>query len=316
MTNFVIYRIALSNKAKEEQYLNYFNGSNDLLEVMKQFYQYLVNEKVEYNIQGKKRILSVSSKIEILEEERCLASILDYGQTGEYSEIRKGDTHKLLHPVNKSDVQIRKLFSLIHVPKNKKYGYAIFEKKANYGVKTIFEKEINKFLKVKGFLDFKLEMTPGLNYNYLSNMIKKGSLKKINLINKEFSVPTQLSLFGFKNRLLEGLDVREFKFKSKTNCKSIKSELYNMFYSDKTINDKLIFRGNLESDEISFVINYKNSSKTFYIRDKERMRSNIDVTNRLDYENEIPSYESMIKVALELIYEIQGFDINNLGKVA
>jgi hypothetical protein len=241
---------------------------------------------------------------------------LDSAYTGEELEIRNGNTNKLAYSVGKTELQSRQLFSLFHIPKNKKYGYVVLESKSNHGVKSILEKEFNKFLKEKGFLDFKLEMTSGLNYNYLSNMIKKGSLKKVSLINKEFSQPTQLSLFGVENQLLEGLDVRELKFKSKTNCKSIKDELYNMFYSSIKIDGKLNFRENFKSDEISFVINFRNSSKTFYIRDKDKMRPNIDVSNRLDYEGGVPIDESMIKVALELIYETQGFDLGNIGKVA
>jgi len=316
MTNFVTYRIALSNKAKEEQYLNYFNGNNDLLDVTKQFYESLSNEKIEYDINGNKRTLCVSSKIEILEEERCLISRLDSAYTGEELEIRNGSTNKLAYSVGKAELQSRQMFSLFHIPKNKKYGYIVLEKKANHGVKSILEKELNKFLKERGFLDFRLEMTPALNFNYLSNMIKNGRLKKVSLINKEFSQPTQLSLFGVENKLLEGFDVHELKFNSKSNCKSIKDELYKMFYTNNRAEGKLIFRRSFESDEISFVINFRNSSKTFYIRDKGKMRPNIDVTKRLEFIGDIPTHESMIKVAIELIYEIQGFVLDDISKVA
>lgn len=311
MTNVVVYRIALSNKAKEEQYLNYFNGSNDLLEVMKQFYEYLVDEKVEYNIQGKKRILSISSKIEILEEERCLVSILDYGQTGEYSEIRKGDTHKLLHSVNKTDVQVRKLFSLIHVPKNKKYGYIIFEKKANYGAKTIFEKEFNKFLKEKGFLDFRLVMTPELNYRYLSMIIKQGKIKKVTRVLREIQNLYQLELFPFpkERRIVDPLPNKQEAF-------ALKRILYSLFFSKHNQSHKLSLGGMNDIDEILFEMLYKGSAITLYIKDKSKIRSNINVTQMLDFENGEPTYESKIRVALELIYEIQGFDIDDINQVA
>ena len=54
-------------------------------------------------------------------------------------------------------------------------------------------------------------------------------------------------------------------------------------------------------DEISFVLEYNGSSKTFYIRNKEKTRSNIDVTGQLEYIDGEPSMQSMINLAIEIL---------------
>ncbi len=65
--------------------------------------------------------------------------------------------------------------------------------------------------------------------------------------------------------------------------------------------EKIHFLDKGKFDEISFVLEYKGTTKTFYIRNKEKIRSNIDVSNQVDYVNGEPSIESMINVALEIL---------------
>lgn len=317
MNNFISYRFSLLNREREEQYLNYFNGSNDLMLVFNEFYDSLSKELIEYvDGQNNKRTLSITSKIHFSNDDRSLSCNINSGYTGDVFDVRNGQTNSLKYSASSTDVQIRNLFSFVYVPKNKKHGYIVFENKSNHGIKSIFEREFNKFLKAKGFSESRLVIVPGLNYNYLLNMISKGSLKKICLMNNEFSTSIQLSLFGIEQQQSSGVLVKEFKFKTSQNCIHLKNELSQLFFRKNKPYEKLIFRGIEESDDISFVINYRGSSKTFYVKNRSKMRSNINVTDRLDFINDLATYESKVSVAMELIYEIQGLDIDNVSKVA
>lgn len=75
-------------------------------------------------------------------------------------------------------------------------------------------------------------------------------------------------------------------------------ELYNSFDEEA---EKIHFLDKGKFDEISFVLEYKGTTKTFYVRNKEKTRSNIDVSNQIEYVNGEPSMESMINVALEIL---------------
>jgi hypothetical protein len=318
MNIFTIYRITITNDSKEEQYLNYFNGNTDLLEIGRSFYDFLSKNTIQHiDSKGNKRSFSISDRRIFSNEGRYLDTNLDSAYTGETFEIRDGKTNGLSYPVAKTDLQSRKLFSLLYIPENKKHGYVVFENKSNHGVKIVFEQQFNKFLKESGFSKFRLELKPGLNFNFLSNMIEKGFLKKVRLINYEFSKPVQLSLWNELNMPAVGNEeIRELNFSKKTNSKSFKDELYSLFFSKLNVDERIHFRMDFESDEISFVINFENSSKTFYIKNKSKMRSNIDVSGRLEYLDDGPTYTSKVKVALELINEIQDYGIDDKLEVA
>ncbi len=319
MKNFTIYKLKILNNINEEQVLDKFNGVDDLFKETNFYYQSLRNDPVEYSdTNGNKRTFSISSEFKFSEKSRTIIADLDSAYTGEKFEIRNGDSNSLSYSVSKNELQSRKMFSVIFIPKNAKNGYVVFENKSKHGVKIIFEREFNKFLRERGFLDTKLIMTPGLNFNYLSNMIEKGKLKKVRLIDKRLAEDIQYSLWG-DNQLKEiGEDIRELKFTSKIENSLFKKALYNMFFSKVDTTIPLKFMGDYKADEISFEINYNNSSKTFYIKDRSKMRSNIDVTNRLEWVDEEATESSKFKVAKELINEVtskENFEDNELDNL-
>jgi len=317
MINYIVYKVSLLNKAKEEQLLNRFNGENDLLEICNQYYNSL-RKNNEYYIdnQGNKRVFSISSKIDFLRTERTLVTKFDLAYTGDEPEIRNADTNALIHKVSKTELIARKLFSLCYIPKNSKYGFVVFETKANHGVKVMFERLLQTFLDSSGYEDYRVALTPALNYNYLSNFIIKGKLKKIRLIKNTFKEEGQLSLFGEDLTSLVFQYAEEMKFKNKREIFIAKNELYNLFFSELKEYDKINFRNNHESDDVSFEISYNGSTKIFYIKDRSRMRPIINVSKLLEYADGEPLYNSMIEVAMSSIREILGFNSLDLDEAA
>jgi len=316
MYNFVIYRVALLNKANEEQILSRFNGETDFLKICNQYYNALQKQKIDYSDKkGNKRAFSITSGIEFNESQRSVISYLDSAYSGESLDIRS-QFNKLNYVVGKEELQSRKVFSCIHIPKGSKFGYIVFENKSNHGVKVIFERQLQKFLKESGFQDFRVQITPDLNFNYLSNMIDKGKLKKVRLINYGLLHDVQLNLFDNLDLYSDDHDVRELKFKTKTENNSIKSRLGRLFFSNLNKKEKISFFNHYLVDEIAFEICHNGSSKTFYIKDKSKMRSNIDVSERVNFGNGQPTYSSMKRAALDLIDEMLGYDALDLSQAA
>ena len=66
-------------------------------------------------------------------------------------------------------------------------------------------------------------------------------------------------------------------------------------------NDKITFLNKGDYDEIAFVLGINGSSKTFYVKNQEKIRSNIDVSSLVDYEEGEPTFESLIKISLDII---------------
>ncbi|PIB32963.1 hypothetical protein BFP78_01485 [Gaetbulibacter sp. 5U11] len=316
MYTYTIYRVALLNKAKEEQVLSRFNGETDFLKICNQYYYALQKQKIDYyDNRGNKRAFSITSDIEFNENNRIVVSYLDSAYSGESLEIRS-QLNNLNYVVKEEELQSRRVFSYIHIPKSSKSGYLVFESKANHGVKQVFERQLQKFLNESGYQDFRVKITPGLNFNYLSNMIDKGKLKKVRLINYGLLQDVQLNLFDNLDLYSDDEDVRELMFKTKTENKKIKYELGRLFFSNLNKDEKISFFKQYLVDEIAFEICHNGSSKTLYIKDKSKMRSNIDVSRRLEFEGGLPKYSSMKKVALDLIHEILDYDSLSLSEAA
>ena len=315
--NFIIYRISIKNKRKEEQILNYFNGQEDFLDVCNDYYVSLKEEKVTYfDNSGNKRTFSITSKIVRNDKERLLVTHFDSAYTGKEIDIRDGNSNLLNYAVGKDELQSRKLFSHAYFPSNAKYAYIVFENKSNLGVKVIFEQELQKFINRSGFTDFRVKLEPALNFQYLSNILDKGKLKKVRLINYRYSNEMQLSLWNKLELNSKDQEVRELKFSNHTENDLFKFELFKLFFSQLHVDEKIVFMSKYEVDEISFEINYKGSSKTFYLKNKNRMRANIDVSNRLKYLGGEPTYESMKDVSLDLIHETIGYGLSSFDNVA
>jgi hypothetical protein len=317
MATFIIYRVALINKAKEEQVLSRFNGENDLLEICNQYYYSLRKNRTNYfDNEGNKRVFCISSEIDFLRKERTLITHFDSAYTGDEPEIRNGDTNTLNYKVSSTELITRKLFSLCHIPKSSKYGFVVFENKSKHGVKVLFERQFQAFLKASGYEDYRVVLTPALNYNYLSNFINGGVLKKVRLIQNILKMDIQLSLWNEVDVTCNDKDIRELSFKSRSENSIFKEELNNLFFSKLNRYDKIHFMNKYDVDDISFEINYKGSTKTFYMKDRSRMRPVIDVSNQLEYIAGEPTYNSMIEVSLSLIKQILGFNSLDLNDAA
>ena len=52
---------------------------------------------------------------------------------------------------------------------------------------------------------------------------------------------------------------------------------------------------------ISFIINLNGSTKTFYIKNKDKIRSNINVSHLIEFEDGEPTIQSLVRISLEII---------------
>jgi len=308
METLSFYKVAIINKAGEEQVLSRFNGEIDFLEICDNFYNFLTNNVVHYfDNNGNKRAFSISPEIEYSKEKRSLSTYFNSAYTGQSLDIRNGVTNELVYPVSKKEFQSRKMFSFFYIPKNSKYGYVVFQNKSKHGIKVVLERQFQIFLNESGYKDYRIILSPGLNFNYLSKMIENGKLKKVRLINYILSQDIQMSLWDSINLSSKDHEIRELKFNSKTENNLFKQELNNLFFSKLNNNEKINFMGEYEVDEISFEITCDGSSKTFYVKDRSKVRPNINVTSGMEYISGEPTYASLVKISLGLINDLRHY---------
>lgn len=297
MVNLSVYRFTLLNKAKEQQVLNFYNEEEDLLDTMNDFCGYIHKNVRDYiDTQGKYRTFTLSNRQKKDIENRIVSGYFDSSYTGEKGKIKDRKTNQLKFKIKEKDLFSKEFFYLIHVPKGLKFGFLIVEKKENHGVKSIFENSFNNFMRSKGVSNYLLELRSAPPRYFIKNYLEFGKLKEFRLIenNSTSELNSIEPKFGREERiyrlnknLSEGL-----------NLKKVLAEMFNnCSFSD----EKIPFLNKGEFDEIAFVLGVNGSSKTFYIRNQEKIRSNVDVTSLVEYDDGEPTIESLIRISLDII---------------
>jgi hypothetical protein len=297
MVNLNIYRLELLNKAKEQQVLSFYNEDEDLLDTMNDFFSYIHENIRKYtDNQGKFRTFTLDKIQKKDSRERIISGHLDSAYTGEEGRVKDGSTNHLKFDIFKNDLFSKAFFYLVHIPKGSKLGFLIVEKKENHGVKQVFENAFNSFMRSKGVSNYHLHLKQAPPRYFIKNFLEYGKLKEFRLIDDD------LIDDGLITKINLGKEERIFKQKGISNeGKELKEILVTLFNSFSSTDDKIPFLDKGEFNEISFVLEYGRTSKTFYIKNKDKIRSNIDVTSLIEFNDGEPTMDSLIKISLELI---------------
>lgn len=312
-----VYRLSLENKTKETQVLSRFNGESDFFQIVNEFCNHTFQKIHNYiDNSGRQRSFSLARPPMVNEEERYIVGVFEPGFTGERFKIKDGITNSLKFDVQKRDLQSRELFTLIYVPKNSNYAYLCIQKRENFSIKTVIESTLNLFLNESGYLDFRLNIENAPDYNYLKRMIYQGDLKEIRLINeKRLVFDEDLYMDALRNVRVDR-DEHVLKIGKSSSPTIIKNELARVFYKDYLESEKIYFLGNNQGyDEVSFVLSLDNITKTFYVKDKSKIRSNMDITKLVETENGEIIMNSVVEACLFCIRNIDSSsdDLNNVA---
>jgi len=286
--NLSVYRFTLLNKAKEQQVLSFYNEEEDLLETMNDFCGFIHKNIRDYiDNQGKYRTFTLSNLQKYDSNKRTVSGHFDSAYTGEKGKVKERKTNRLKYNINEKDLFSKDFFYLIHVPKNSKFGFLIVQKKENHGVKSIFESAFNNFMRMKGVSNYVLELRQAPPRYFIQNYLDFGKLKEFRLIENDLELGREERIFKLDKNLSE--------------AQNLKRTLIDLFSTMSRSTEKISFLNKGEYDEIAFVLGINGSSKTFYVKNQEKIRSNIDVSNLVEYDNGEPTIESLIKISLDII---------------
>lgn len=301
MTKLITYRFWISNKIGDKQTLNFFNGEEDLLDVGNSFCNYIHRNIKSYTDNtGNKRTFALDSLQRFDDIERSIYGYFDSALTGDKLKIKDGETNHLKLDVDLKDLQSRNFFFMFYIPKGKTYGYLIVQKKSNHGVKNILEKTFNDFLLLSGYNEYKFSLEYAQNLNQLSEMLTQGELKEINLIKNKIKSSFESQVLDLDGIDSEGNFERKIRFTKRSNVSNYKKVLFELYKSSYHDYDMINLFGE-SFDEISFVIYQNSVSKTFYVKNKSKTRSDIDVTKYLTYVGGEPTIDSLLSISWNLI---------------
>jgi hypothetical protein len=138
----------------------------------------------------------------------------------------------------------------------------------------------------------------------MKKMMEQGELKEINLEKK--LIPSSFTEL-FEDTLISdlGSTIIQIKFEKRAIKEPFKEMLKKLYIKNYKDFEQIEIEGNL-FHEVSFTYYLNKVTKTFYIKDKSKIRSEIDITSMIDDKNfkgEIPLKE-FVEIYLKLIAEI------------
>lgn len=300
------FTVKINNKNKDSQMLNYFNEEDDLLSIIKDFTDYIfVNTNTLTDKSGKKKIHLTLDKESILDkEERIIYGHFSSGISGD--KFKLVDSTDMTPPVNvgRHHVSFRDLFFYFFIPKNKKVGYLILQRKTNFGIKLKLIEALNSYFIKQGIQQHFIVINNLIHQKVFQKMMQFGNLKRVDLVKRK--IPKSLDEY-----MSNGENLTEINGSLRTSFSSRKSlpgewkeSLMRLFDKNKNLNENstLEIADNISYDDIEFELELNGKRKTFYVINEQRVQPDIDVTSSLQYDlDQNPTTDSLIKQAKEMI---------------
>lgn len=252
---------------------------------------------------------SLKTKVELVDSSYFAQETIYYGSlftglSGEGGDVIDDMTGDDLYTMDDSHAKMSPMYFYLKVPKKRKFGYLVIEKKGNYGIKQLFSESINDFFDRTG-LDFRISFNNFLVSTVFEKIVSEGVVKEIEFIKHE--LPNDIAdLYdtGHTTNQVKG------KFKKvfiATNGFPVKGILNKLYWRSGRTDMVEIPELNDKFNEVSFEINYNGSKKTIYMKNIGQNTPDFNVTEQLDYQGGRPTIESLVKQTEILIYDMETY---------
>jgi hypothetical protein len=301
------FKFSILNKNGEKHFLANLPGNIDFQDLFDEFCQEIFSNPKKFNENGKDKSLTLREPHKFDKDNRQIFGKFDAGTTGDPVNINDPQTNETNYSVSSDELQSRILNFYIKVPKNRQEGFIILQRKSTHSIQKSLEDCFNQFLFRKGFvgenrINIKLSHAP--NIGLMKRMMDEGELKEINL--ERNVIPNSFTgLFEGENDSNLGTTTTQLKFNKIAVKDNFKQVLYNIYNRSYTGDEQVEIDGHFY-DEVSFTFYLDKVTKTFYVKDKSKIRSEIDITSMVDNESlrgEIP-LEKFVEISIKLIIDI------------
>ena len=300
------YLINIENKKGEQQLLSKFNTRDDFLDFLDNFFSHIYQNIDNHKSQsGDSNLhLTLSNPHFREEDNRCIYGLISTGVSGEEYKMVNLETNDVEMEVNENHAAFKDLFFYFYIPKNKKSGYLVLQRRARYGAKILLTRGISSYLKKLGYMESNYRIGNILHDKVYRKMMEFGKLKQVDLIKKR--IPNDLEKYiqnGEQPDDIKGSFITTFK--SRSSLPQMWKNYLDKLFRNSTDKDRYLIDG-LDSNysEIDFKLELNGKSKTFHLVNKNRIQPDIDVTADVDLQNGVPTIASMVLQSRELIKDL------------
>ncbi|MEM5567004.1 hypothetical protein WNY78_17925 [Psychroserpens sp. AS72] len=300
------YILKIRDRQKNDQILSRFNGEDDFLRIMENYLNSIF-ETILATADTRETTaihLTLDAPPNVNIENRSIHGFFSTGISGEQYDIKDVESRETIVEVQRNHAAFRNIFFYLKIPTERDNGALILQRKAKFGIKTILKKTLNRYVKGLGYQNYTVFINNVVHGRVYRTMIKHGNLKKVDFIKRR--LPSSIEAY-YNN------DMREDQIPGtlKTSMLSPTSlpQNYKNFVNDLFTNpdrERIEIDGIDEDfDEVEFELELNGKRKTFYVKHKNRIQPDIDVTADAELsEQGQPTIESLIRISEELIVDI------------
>ncbi|KAB1068523.1 hypothetical protein F6U93_06225 [Tamlana haliotis] len=300
------YILKIRDRQKNDQILSRFNGEDDFLRIMENYLNSIF-ETILATVDTRDTTaihLTLDAPPNVNIENRSIHGFFSTGISGEQYDIKDVESRETIVEVQRNHAAFRNIFFYLKIPTERDNGALILQRKAKFGIKTILKKTLNRYVKGQGYQNYTVYVNNVVHGRVYRTMITQGNLKKVDFIKRR--LPSSIEAY-YNN------DMREDQIPGtlKTSMLSSTSlpQNYKNFVNDLFTNpdrERIEIDGIDEDfDEVEFELELNGKRKTFYVKHKNRIQPDIDVTADVELgEQGQPTTESLIRISEELIVDI------------
>ncbi|WP_026956943.1 hypothetical protein [Algoriphagus vanfongensis] len=300
------YIIKVQDNNNNDQILSRFNGTDDFFQVFENYlnsiFENIIDTSDARDTTSLHLTLDAPPTVDIAS--RRIYGYFSSGVSGEQYQIRDVESRENILDVQQNHAAFRNIFFYLKIPTNRNSGALILQRKAKFGIKTVFKRTINQFVRAEGFQVYKVLVNNILHGSVYRRMMDNGNLKKVEFIKRR--IPNSIEEY-YRN----GGNPEEIPGTLKTSMLSnsslpqnFKNFVDNLFTNPE--NERIEIDGiDEEFDEIEFELELNGKRKTFYVAHKNRIQPDVDVTSQIDFDEQgNPILQSLIDQSEELIEDI------------
>lgn len=277
--------------------LNNLNGKYDFIKIFLNYLRKLKN--TSHDISTKR--LMQCNRFHL--DSRLINGIIETGEYGYESDLLNVNKKRVSYRRKIDDAEILPFYFLLDVPQNKNEGILILQRFKQFGIRKFLRDDFKTYFNSL-FSDLTIEIDPLVPYDLPEELIKKGIIQKIRLIN--FKLPVDIANYydnGEDHYEEDGY--MEIVFAAKRNKKlPIKNRVLG-FLNKKDTTDFIQLR-NYEYQDVKIEVKTNNTKRTISLNKFGNVNPTFDITNTVELtKTGHPVFDSIDKEAKILLDDIK-----------
>jgi len=282
--------------------LDNINISGKLVDTLSVFLNYFNNRSLSpsHDRSGRK-LLKVTN---FGRDGRQLYGIIETGEYGYESELYNVDTGNISYRRRIADAEMLPFYFTVYLPQNTNEGILLLQRFKQFGIKTMLEKDINRYLSRYLQLPLKFEIYP-LVPRQLIEQCLNGRIVKLRFI--RFSWPRDITDVYYMQDHYEEVGYIELVISAKKgrDIRGVKERIRAFLDGRIHLTDILEIR-NFEYNNIKVEIDLNGNKRTVDLSNLYKFRAYYDITNEVVIgPNGHPTFDSINQVAQSILEDLK-----------